>query len=121
VQHGNEQRAYRPCEVDQVPRDRIVQDRLGHPDITVDRCHPVVRRKQGPSVSADHRVVIDVEHAGIRQDFPGNLMDIRPGRYPGAEVDELIDPTTRHELDSAHQKLTVGACDLPAKRHHRQR
>lgn len=67
------------AEIDQGVGNRIVQDDLRSADIPLDRRHTVVCREQGSGVGTDHGVVVDVKHAGIRQDFPGNLVHIRLG------------------------------------------
>jgi hypothetical protein len=83
---------------------------VGHDDLRVRGL-----AKQRGGVRQDHRVVVHVDHPGLRHDLPHQLMRVALGGQPGADVDELAQPLTRQPPGGALMKHAVGpgrAADL---------
>jgi hypothetical protein len=68
-----------------------------------------VIRHQGLSVHGHHRVVVDVDDAGVRVSFLRSLVRVRAGRQPGADIEELADPRIAQECDRADEEVAVTA------------
>jgi hypothetical protein len=56
-----------------------------------------------------HRVVVDVDDAGVRVSFLRRLVRVRAGGQPGADIEELADPRIAQESDRPDEELAVAA------------
>ena len=71
---------------------------------------PPVLRHQRAGVGEHDRIVVGVDHAGVRLHLLHDLVQVRPGRDSGADVQELVDPALGgQETPCAVHELAVGA------------
>lgn len=61
----------------------------------------------------DDRVVVRVHHAGAGVDALDHLVEVRPGRYPRAYVQELADSPLGQRPGGAVHEVTVHPRHLP--------
>jgi hypothetical protein len=89
MQHSERHDRHRLAEVQQ--GCRTVQDRLGIAQVGLQiRGRPLRGiAQQGLRVPQDDRVVVDVDHAGIRGDALRHLVRVAGGRDAGADIQEL--------------------------------
>jgi hypothetical protein len=108
VEDSEQQQRYRRRQVQGPPQVRIVEDPAGLPRIGV-----YVRGgarlgadQQGPGVGQHDGVVVDVDDPDPRGGGLCDLVHVRAGRKPGADVEELADAQFRgQERDhAAHQR-----------------
>jgi hypothetical protein len=67
-------------------------NRLGVPQVVADDRGVAHAVQHVPGVRQHHRVVVDVHHAAVRRDRPGQLVHVAHGGQPGADIEELPDP-----------------------------
>jgi hypothetical protein len=70
--------------------------------------------QQRAGVREHQRVVVDVDHAGLRRDGLGDLVRVGRGGQPGADVEELADPGRIGQVvHAAAEERPVGPGGLP--------
>jgi len=91
LQDGHQRDRDRPGEVKQP--SRLVQDPAGVTQVTVHVGGLALRAadQQRTGVGQDHRIVVHVDHVGLRRDRLGDLVGVVRGRDAGADVEELPD------------------------------
>ena len=109
VQDRDHEHGDRLVEVDQLAHLRRGQDVGRPPDVGVDDVGVRVVGEQGEAVGDGHRVLVDVDHPGLRARRLGHLVDVALRRYPRAEVDELPDTGPGQEAHRPPEEGPVGA------------
>jgi spermidine/putrescine transport system ATP-binding protein len=91
VQHRHEHDRHRLAEVQRPGRPG--QDQVGVAQVGVDMVDGPFQGsgEQGPRLGYDHRVVVHVDHPGVRRDRLGDLVGVVRGGQAGADVEELAD------------------------------
>lgn len=72
--------------------------------------------QQCPGVRRDELVVVDVDHADLRIDPVGDLVDVVLGRQAGADVDDLPDAGFDDVLDDPTDHLATRSGGVPQLR-----
>lgn len=76
----------------------VLQDALRLPQIRRHDDGAVVRRQQRATVREHDRVVVDVGHLGVGVDLLRRLVGVLLGRQAAADVQELVDPRSSHQV-----------------------
>src|SRR5215475_12713419 len=100
VEDGHEQDRDRLLEVDPTFRRCSPQDRVGVTQVALDRQGSVADCQQSPRVHQHDRVVVDVDHPGLRRHPLGDLVDIALSRQTRTNIQEL--PDTRRTRQEPH-------------------
>ena len=94
--HGiGEQQGDGPGEVDQLAQSGVGQDGGGLAQVSENDAGGAGAGQQRVRVDVDDRVVVHVDHPGIRRGPPGDLVHVPGRRDAGADVDELPYPPPR--------------------------
>src|SRR5215469_12958368 len=104
--HGQDD-AGRPVQVDHRGQRGAGQDLLRAPRIPRHGGHLAFLGEQRPGVRYHDRVVIHVDNAGALADGGRDLVRVRPGGQPGADVDELGDAVPAHIIHGADKEGAV--------------
>src|SRR5690606_9863020 len=84
-------------EVQELPDARCVQHPLRIPDVLLHDRHPWIVAQQIPGVRDGNGFEVDIGDAGFRVVVVRDLVHVADGRYPGTEVEELVDALLDHE------------------------
>jgi hypothetical protein len=112
MEHRDEQQPHGLAEIEQFPRPGeyladIPQVCRDHRDVLV-VAHP------GLGVTDHDGVVVDIDDTGVLVTFLSDLIRVRTGREPGADVEKLADARIPQEPDRADQEGAV----LPRRHPH---
>ncbi|RJQ80795.1 alpha/beta fold hydrolase [Pseudonocardiaceae bacterium YIM PH 21723] len=108
MQHHQEQQPDRLVEVDQPVHVGVVQDVLRLPDVRAQHHGPGIVGQQQLAVRHRDRVPVHVGDPAVGHDLPGDLVHVVHGGDAGADVQELPDALSGHQLDHPAQR---GAAD----------
>jgi hypothetical protein len=82
--------------------------RVSH--VPIDGEGHLVVGEQGPGVAQDHRVVIEVDHAGGRVDAVGDLVHVLRGGQARGDVEQLPEAGLADQVaDHAAEQVALGA------------
>jgi menaquinone-9 beta-reductase len=112
-QHGDEQQADRPAEVDQSPGAVVGEDLLGVTQVGFDDGGAGVAGEDGLAVGDGDRVHLDVGDAGGGVGLLGGLVHVALGRDAGADVQELADAGPGQEPYRPAEELPVSQGERP--------
>jgi hypothetical protein len=82
----------------------VPEDLLDVAQVCLDRCGPVVARKQHFAMRNRDRFLIDIHHAARRIGSLGDLMHVAHGRDTRADVEKLADSGVDHEENGSAQE-----------------
>lgn len=91
VQDARSDDGERLVEVDMAPGHRVLEDRLGVPDVGGDHSGRVLVAEQRSTVREHERVVVDVDDTDGRVDLVCDLVHVADSRQARAEIDDLTD------------------------------
>src|SRR6185312_15175790 len=107
VQHSHQEHTQWLAEVDKVKRPVMSQDRGRVAQVRLDH-RGVPAGLEGARVGEHHRIVVHVDHPGVRVDQLGDLMNVALRWQPGPDVQELDDARLSSQVaDSPAQELAV--------------
>ncbi len=108
-------------EVEQLLGLRRVENGLRLAEVGLQEGRPavLVGAQQAAGVREHDRVVVGVDHAGVRRDLLSDLVGGVRGGEAGAEVEELADAEAGGVLHGAHEEAAVGTGADGAARQHR--
>ncbi len=107
-QDGRHQHPDRLAEVDELAKLGVAEDRVRLAQVTADHNGRSRSGEQGTALRFHHRVVVDVDHPGVRGDPLNDIVRVPHGRQPGTDVNELPDTVLGDPLGRPLVKPAVG-------------